>query len=332
MPELQTDKVVTTESKPLLDIAYASSCKLPEGAVMRVVEYFDGPPTKDDTKCDGSKCSLKGWLYLPKDATTGHKAVVFLHGHARDRNEPCGIVEHFLEKGWVVFAPVRRGNTGHRVAVGPDGKKHTELAFANTGVYIDDWARAQALAQLGSDEGSKYDDVFEAYRVEYLRSYQVHDVAHALEFLAEYRHGGGKLIDSRRIGVIGHSYGGALAVLSSAGAFKVNPAAIADIAGAELSWDAEAKNNPWKEALVPAVWKRKVPIFFLQPRNGKHIEPTITLSHEAATSGDREFQAALFPPVEPNSGAHDVHDKFIGDYLDVWGLSVRDFFDRYFPE
>ena len=48
---------------------------------------------------------------------------------------------------------------------------------------------------------------------------------------------------------------------------------------------------------MPAVEKRKVPIFFLQPTNGKSVEPVIVLSEKAARSGDKEFQAALFPPV-----------------------------------
>jgi len=67
-----------------------SSCSLPAGATMRIAKYFSGPPTKNgDLKCTGAECSLEGWLYLPKDAdkTENHKAVVYLHGHDRDRSE-----------------------------------------------------------------------------------------------------------------------------------------------------------------------------------------------------------------------------------------------------
>src|SRR5262245_21801423 len=65
-----------------------SSCPLPEGASMRIVEYFSGPPTQPgDHKCTGDKCSLKGWLYVPKDVAARRKAVVYLHGHHQERQE-----------------------------------------------------------------------------------------------------------------------------------------------------------------------------------------------------------------------------------------------------
>jgi dienelactone hydrolase len=290
-----------------------SSCDLPDGARMRIVEYFGGPPTRPgDHKCTGDRCSLKGWLYIPKNAADHRKAVVYLHGHARERHEPCAIAAYFLSHHYVVFMPLRSGNVGD-----DDNKPSAGQKFTNTGAYIDDWAKKQ-------------DGDFEENRVTYLRDYQTHEVDHALRFLTSLpADDGGKLVAQGRIGIIGHSYGGALAVFSSAGELAVNPRAMADIAGAELSWDSD---GPWSAALRPAVRKRKVPIYFLQPRNGKHIEPTIALSHEAATSGNNEFQAALFPPVVPNTGDQDVHSKFIGtvDRVVEWGPSVRDFFERYF--
>src|SRR6185369_10715929 len=195
----------------------------------RIAEYFSGPPTKDgDLKCTGAECSLKGWLYLPKDADKkeDHKAVVYLHGHQRDRAEPCAIASYFLKQGWVVFAPVRRGCTGIQhdpPKAKPGDPPILPYSFTNTGVYIDDWARAQP--------GGSNDDKFEALCVDYLGS-QKHDVDHALAWLADYRYGKGKLVDRRRIAIIGHSFGGALSVLSADGSFSVNPAAILDVSGA----------------------------------------------------------------------------------------------------
>jgi hypothetical protein len=149
-------------------------------------------------------------------------------------------------------------------------------------------------------------------------------VDHALQFLVANH-----LAGEGRIGIIGHSFGGALAVLSSEGTFAHNPKAIADVQGAELSWG-DGDGEPWKGPLVGAVRRRHVPIYFLQPRNGASIAPTIVLSHEAAVSGNNEFQAALFLPVVPNTGPDDVHGKFISTRVPEWGDSVRDFFERYF--
>jgi dienelactone hydrolase len=288
-----------------------SSCDLPQGASMRIVEYFNGPPTQPgDHKCDRDKCSLKGWLYVPKNVAAHRKAVVYLHGHEQERHEPCALVAYFLDYNYVVFAPLRSGN----IAMGDS--KPPKAEFRNTGSYIDDWAKKQ-------------DGDFEENRVKYLRDFQTHDVEHAVRFLANLPDGSGKLVSEGRIAVLGHSYGGALSVFSSAGEFNLNPRAIADVSGGELSWDPD---GPWATMLRAAVRKRKVPIYFLQPRNGKHLDPTIALSHEAATTGNNEFQAAFFLPVVPNDGPEDVHSKFIGtvDRVTEWGPSVRDFFERYF--
>jgi dienelactone hydrolase len=280
--------------------ASATSCpSLPTGSTMQVVEYFSGPPAKPgDHTCtkDGKRCSLKGWLYIPQAPKANLPAVVFLHGHARKRSEPCTIAFAFLAAGWVVFAPLRSGNTAEE--------------FSNTGTYIDDWADAQ-----GGDKVER--------QVEYLRSYQVHDVDHAIRFLREFRFKGNRRV--QHIALLGHSFGGSLAVFAASEDFPHRPDAVADVQGAELSWGEDG--GAWKEPLLIAVKKRKEPIFFLQPRNGKSISPTIVLSQMAAMSGDNQFHAALFPPVLSS----DVHGDFITSPTSVYGWApvVIAFFERY---
>jgi hypothetical protein len=282
---------------------------------MRIVEYFNGPPTRpDDHKCSGNKCSLSGWLYIPKKLTDDRRAVVFLHGHHRERHEPCELAAYFLANHYVFFAPLRSGNVGE-----DDNKPPAGQQFKNTGAYIDDWAAKR------SDDNED----FEAKRVRYLRDFQTHDVDHAIQFLSHQKYtDGGRLVGDRRIGIIGHSYGGALAVFCSGAEFETSPRAIIDISGAELSWDGDG--GPWSDSLRAAVRKRKIPIYFLQPRNGLSIRPTVALAYEAGLSGDNEFQAALFLPVIPNTGPEDVHTKFLQNRVAEWGPSVLDFFDRYF--
>ena len=281
-----------------------SSCTLPADATMRIVEYFSGPPTREgDHKCNGAACSLKGWLYIPKklDANPSqNRAVVFLHGHHKSRTEPCTIAFSFLAQGWVVFAPLRSGNTGPGIT--------------NTGKFIDDFAG-----------GSQHPDPEK--QVEFLRGFQIHDVEHALGFLAKFKFPGGKQV--AHIALMGHSFGGMLAVFSSGGTFERNPEAIADIQGGELSWHDDG--GVWREPLLAAVKARKVPIFFLQPRNGLSIKPTIVLSQMAALSHDNQFHAALFPPVIGGSSAEDVHSGFVDKPEAVFGWApvVIAFFERY---
>jgi dienelactone hydrolase len=285
--------------------AGATTCPdLPAGATMQIVEYFSGPPTQPgDHKCskDGRKCSLSGWLYVPKglsrDPDRNH-AVVFLHGHEQARAEPCAIAYSFLAAGWVVFAPLRSGNTGPGIH--------------NTGTWIDDWARAQGGAM---DER----------QVEFLRRYQVHDVEHALDFLAGARFDGDKR--ANHVAVMGHSFGGALAVFTSAESFRHEPEAIADIQGAELSWGDDG--GAWKDPLLDAVKHRLVPLFFLQPANGRTLKPTMVLSEMAALSGTHQYQATIFPPVLA-AAPDDVHGDFVTQVDPVYGWApvVRAFFER----
>lgn len=304
-------KIGTKTSNPLDGVVLRSVCGLPEGAMMRVVEYFSGPPAKPgDHKCTNGKCSLKGWLYLPKDAAAGRKAVVYLHGHHKQRQEPCAIASYFLSQNYVVFAPLRNGN------IAEDNSRPPREEFRSTGEYIDDWATIP-----NGDE--------EARRVQYLRDFQTETVRLALSYVANLRdRDGNKLVGEGRIGMLGHSYGGSLAVFSAGGGFGVNPRAIADVSGAELSWQSD---GPWATAMQAAVQNRKIPIYFLQPRNGKSTQPTIVLSGVAATSGDTEFEAALFPDAAGKD--HDaVHGNFVEttESVNQWGPSVRDFFERYF--
>ena len=214
-----------------------------------------------------------------------------------------------------MFAPLRSGNTA-----GPKDR-HSKAHIHNSGDYIETWVSRQVKKHHGDPE---------EYRVKYLRDYQKYDVGIALHYLARLRDSGGhKLVQEGRIALMGQSYGGSLTRFCSGGVFKVNSRAIADISGGELSWKA---GGPWDKWSRAAVRKRKVSIYFLQPRNGRSIEPTIVLSHEAAKTGDRQFEATIFPPVKGSKGAKDVHNKFILDCneVDQWGPSVRNFFERYF--
>jgi hypothetical protein len=158
-----------------------------------------------------------------------------------------------------------------------------------------------------------------------------------------------KLADPNRIVILGHSYGGGLTVFANTEDYGQSVAV--DIQGAELSWN-NSDDRYWKWDLEVAMFYQQRPIYFLQPKNGKFLDPTRSLFGIAVDQQYRS-QAAIFPPAPctrygedkdgnkielfPPCDASDgtdnkqVHGSFIGHSEQVakWGPSVIEFANRY---
>jgi hypothetical protein len=68
---------------------------------------------------------------------------------------------------------------------------------------------------------------------------------------------------------MGHSYGGAAVIFSNEKDYGQN--VVIDISGGELSW---GEGNPyWEIDLREAMKNQQRPIYFLQPKNGRTLEP-----------------------------------------------------------
>jgi hypothetical protein len=149
--------------------------------------------------------------------------------------------------------------------------------------------------------------------------------------------------DLGKIALLGHSFGGTLSLAASAIPLPFLPRATIDISGGALDW---ADNVHYHDALKDWVKLRLMPIFLLQPNNeagpGGSVEPTIELSWTAGHSGNRQFQAALYPDVLPDPGECPGHDTCDGSRLIVseahgrflinvgaWGPAALDFLKRY---
>ncbi|MCI0572382.1 MAG: hypothetical protein L0Y66_16635, partial [Myxococcaceae bacterium] len=110
------------------------------------VRYYHATFQESDFKCDADDpppcdVSLRGWLYM-KDGVdvADSKAIIFNHGHDEERGEPCSVVEEFVDKGYVVFAPLRRGHSAKNGSI------------RSTGLHIDDYvANACGAACDGED-------------------------------------------------------------------------------------------------------------------------------------------------------------------------------------
>ncbi len=104
---------------------------------------------EDPNNPASNNVELKGWLYYPSGNNVANRPVViFNHGHAQERPEPCAVAKYFIRQGFVVFAPLRRGHNSK-----------SNPTFRSTGVHIDYFyeqmsARGEKLKPIGVSDSS----------------------------------------------------------------------------------------------------------------------------------------------------------------------------------
>jgi pimeloyl-ACP methyl ester carboxylesterase len=302
------------------------------GIVYKQVTY-EGPVTTSpaDLRANSNGVvRLRGWLYheAGKDIVNA-RVLIYNHGHDQERGEPCAIARFFVKRGFVVFAPLRRGH----VAKTPGEEPPNWNRIASTGMFTDDYVQFCSATNCihfacNAAPGCSGNEL----QVDYIRQ-QVIDVADQIQFIkAEPAVGtSGKLADPQRIAVLGHSFGGSLALFANAGGGVNGHAVAISVSGAELSWD---QNPYWAFYLTLAVAAAQRPMYFLQPKNGRTLNPTRVLSRVAIDAAHRS-QAAIFAaaPWNPDSELPEweqAHGNFIGklDEVQSWGPSVIDFLRR----
>ena len=312
------------------------------GIHMRRVTYLGPIASSDpnDPRADKGDpthtIELRGRLYFKDGEVNKDKPVlIYNHGHARKRAEPCAIAKYFVNHGFVVFAPLRRGHVGT-----------TTSPLKSTGIYTDDYVDDCLLN--GNCECHRCDGGSScsknALEVDYVRQQYV-DVTAQLLYIRAHgaigRDGGevsGSLADPKHIAILGHSFGGAVTVFANAKISElVGLQSVAiDVSGAELSW---GDNLPfWKSELSCAMEDQQRPIYFLQPKNGRTLAPTKTLFGIAINQKYRS-QAAIFPAApwdeDPNSSKgpewKQAHGNFVAaeSQVRLCGPSVIEFINRY---
>lgn len=238
--------------------------------------------------------TLVGYLFRPP----GHGPFPLLIWNHGSEPDPGGgpqfdsVAAIFVPAGYVVFAPVRRGQSD------------------SEGRYIQDEI-ALARATGGMDEAQR--TMVRLHETEQL------DDQLAGQAFAKRLPG----VDSTRMVVAGCSYGGIQTLLAAergAGykaAMAISPAA--------LSWD----GHPiLQERLVRAVAKIDIPFFLIQPPKDASLEPSRVLGAEFKRLG-KNFKGRIYPEQGPADlqrhcfgGAKGMH-IWARDALAFFGAALR---------
>jgi carboxymethylenebutenolidase len=227
--------------------------------------------------------TLQGVLYKPKGGGP-FPAVLFNHGSGPGLTSDelfQALGPRFVARGWVFFAPWRRGQ-GLSEAAGPYIMDDIKAAWQKDGIS------AAAAVLVRRHETDQLDDQLAG--LAWLR---------AAPFVAR-----------GRIAVAGNSFGGIQTVL---GVERADYCAGIDMAGAAMSW----KTNPQLQAIMTrAVRNARAPIFFFQAENDHDVAPTQVLSAAMKEAG-KPYQARIYPPSGKAPGeGHGLPLRGIGVWFD----------------
>jgi len=249
-------------------------------------------PKEQKVSFPSGSLTLHGVLYKPHGAGP-FPALLYNHGSApglqsNDAFEAIGPL--FANRGWVFFAPYRRG----------------QGLSADAGPYIRDQVVAAAKAG-GIHAGS-------VTMVRLLETDHLHDQLAALAWLRQQ-----SFVQPRRIAVAGNSFGGVEAVL---GAENGSYCAAIDASGGSESW---RESPELQQRMLQAVRNSTVAIFFFQAQNDEDLSPTMTLS-AAMKEANKEFESKIYPPFgkTPQEG-----HSFAYKGSSTWADDVFQFLDKY---
>jgi dienelactone hydrolase len=293
---------------------------------------------------------LRGTLYLPLNSAyqrprgepaATFPALIINHGSGKqieaDRRY-CVIANWFVPKGYIIFVPMRRGQSN------ADGSS------ASTGIYIDD-----LVADFQSSNPTWFHDTQcdsgGCYRAELFKQQADQEVVEAVNYLKSRADVKTEPDDAEdhRIGIMGSSYGGVVTVLANRNSIG-QKAAVAFSPGVQQWADETCGPNQQncggdvQRSLLSAARFADKPTFYLQAKWDYDTRATIDLAYAHAYGSNdpkhsRGWNAAIYPyqypcpTSDPSSCVPEVHFQSIhtGFFTDpdVWGPAVRNFLRRY---
>jgi carboxymethylenebutenolidase len=222
-----------------------------------------GTPSDTVAFPSGDK-TLHGVLYKPSGSGP-YPAVLYNHGGSPGLISNAAfdaIAPHFVSKGWVFFAPYRRG----------------QGMSADAGTFVG--------SEIGTAEKQGGLSTADATLVRLLSGEQLDDQLAGLAWLEAQ-----PFVQAKRIAVMGNSFGGIETVL---GAARHAYCAAVDLTGAAMSWD---KAPALRGCLIEAVQRAQAPLLFIQAENDYSVEPSRVL-YAAARSAHRAAQIHIYPPFQ----------------------------------
>ena len=208
---------------------------------------------------------LRALLWRPKGKGP-FPAVLFNHGRGltpKTEGRLTGIAELgriFVSHGYLFIALFRRG----------------EDLSADQGVFIGD--------QLERERAAKGDEAAKKLQVRLLETEHLEDALAGLAFLRTLIE-----VDRQRVAVIGHSFGGSLALLVAERDQTLRAAV--NFAGAAGSWD---DSPDLRRRLIAAVSRLTVPVLFVYAANDFSVAPGKVLDAEM-TRRSKIHRLKLFP-------------------------------------
>jgi dienelactone hydrolase len=265
--------------------------------------------------------------------------LLWLAGRAQAANpDTMVVVSDSLRLHALFYHPAGRGpfpgllfnhGGGHRSGVGADGtldQRRPELLgrlFARHGyAFLYLYRRGDGLSR---DRGPAVGDVMDSamatgglaarntIQLERLEHEEMDDATAGLAALRARPQ-----VDPRRVGVIGHSFGGSLATLMVARDTSLRAAVV--FSGAGFSWD---RSPDLRQRLMSAVARTPVPMLFIHAANDYTTAPGESLSAVMRRLG-KVGRVRVYPAV--GRSAADGHN-FIHSGAHLWERDVLAFLD-----
>ena len=253
---------------------------------------------KPDTvivRCDSIELSA---LVFRPNGNGPFPAVFFNHGRSITLNERKAktsqasiLGQVFAKRGYIFFAFFRRGEG---------------LSFEK-GIHIGEL--------LDKEMETKGIESANRLQVQLLVTRELDDAVRAMTVLKTIPG-----VDASRVGVVGHSFGGSLALLFAARDSAIK--ATVDFAGGAGSWD---NNSLLRNKLIAAVNQLTCPVLFVFASNDYSVEPGRVLDAELEREG-KIHQLYIFPSFGKTAAeGHNI----IYTAVEKWSPVVFPFLDQY---
>ena len=230
---------------------------------------------------------LRGMLFTP-EGKGKHPAIVYAHGNEPDPSDLCeSVAPELVARGYVVWCPHRRG-------AGLSQDQGENLLRKLTEIERRDGIEARSRVALEQLEGP-----------------HLEDIAAAVSFAR-----GLPSVHTRRMFLMGNSFGGVLALLAAER--EIGIAASVDFAGAALNWE---RSPQFRERLLRAARNARIPVFLGQAANDFSTGPTIELG-KALAEAKKRHRAIVYPAFGLTRG--EGHSLGV-DGVAVWAGDVLPF-------